>query len=126
MSDMGTFRIQVEIENFAHRGVRRSIGGLLVDTGSELSWIPAPELEALGVERERLARFRQASGQIIERWVGMAKIHVGNIATADDVVFGEPNDLSLLGSRTLEGLNVMIDPVSKQLIDAGPAPAAVA
>ena len=126
MSDMGTFRIQVEIENLARPGTRRSLGGLLVDTGSELSWIPAPELEALGIVRARHARFRQASGQIIERWVGMAVIHVGKIATADDVVFGEPNDLSLLGSRTLEGLNVMIDPVSKQLIDAGPAPAAVA
>lgn len=126
MSDMGTFRIQVEIENIARRGVRRPLGGLLVDTGSELSWIPATELEALGIERERVARFRQASGQVIERWVGVAMLHVGTLATADDVVFGEPNDLVLLGSRTLAGLNVMIDPVSKQLVDAGPAPAAAA
>ncbi len=126
MSDMGTFRIQVEIENIARRGVRRRLGGLLVDTGSELSWIPATELEALGIERERVARFRQASGQVIERWVGVAMLHVGPLATADDVVFGEPNDLVLLGSRTLEGLNVIIDPVSKQLVDAGPAPAAAA
>ena len=126
MSDMGTFRIQVEIENLAKPGERRPIGGLLVDTGSEVSWIPSPELEALGITRARLARFRQASGQIIERWVGKAVIHVGRIDTADDVVFAEPSDLSLLGSRTLEGLNVMIDPVSKQLIDAGPAPAAAA
>jgi len=49
---------------------------------------------------------------------------VGGIATGDDVVFAEANDVSLLGSRTLEGLNVRIDPVSKQLVDAGPAPAA--
>ncbi len=126
MSDMGTFRIQVEIENLAKPGARRALGGLLVDTGSELSWIPAPELEALGIARARLARFRQASGQIIERWVGMAVVHVGKLKTADDVVFGEPNDLVLLGSRTMEGLNVLIDPVSKQLIDAGPAPAAAA
>lgn len=125
MSDMGTFRIQVEIENPAHPGTRRSLGGLLVDTGSELSWVPAPELEAAGIERRRLARFRQASGQVIERWVGFVIIHVGGIATVDDVVFGEPNDLTLLGSRTLEGLNVVIDPVSKQLLDAGPVLAAV-
>jgi hypothetical protein len=42
------------------------------------------------------------------------------------VVFGEPGDLVLIGSRTLEGLNVRIDPVAKQLVDAGPAPVAVA
>jgi hypothetical protein len=44
----------------------------------------------------------------------------------DEVVFGEPADLAILGSRSLEGLNLRIDPVRKQLVDAGPAPAAVA
>ncbi|MDP3911730.1 MAG: hypothetical protein Q8Q14_15200 [Gemmatimonadales bacterium] len=37
-----------------------------------------------------------------------------------------PGDLVLLGSRTLEGLNVRVEPVTKQLVDAGPAPAAAA
>jgi len=32
----------------------------------------------------------------------------------------------LLGSRTLEGLNFRVEPVTKQLLDAGPAPAAAA
>ena len=41
-------------------------------------------------------------------------------------MFGEPDDLVLLGSRTLEGLNFRIEPVTKRLVDAGPAPAAVA
>ena len=43
----------------------------------------------------------------------------------DEVVFGEPRDLVLLGPRTLEGLNVQVDPVAKRLIDAGPLPAAI-
>jgi hypothetical protein len=30
----------------------------------------------------------------------------------------------LLGSRTLEGLNLRVEPVTKRLVDAGPAPAA--
>lgn len=88
-------------------------------------WVPAGELEALGVQRSRWMQFRQASGQVIERWVGFAIVHVGDLATSDDVVFGEPNDLVLLGSRALEGLNVTIDPVLKRLVDAGPAPAAI-
>jgi hypothetical protein len=32
----------------------------------------------------------------------------------------------LLGARTLEGLNVRIDPVTRQLVDAGPMPLAMA
>jgi predicted aspartyl protease len=124
MSDMGTFRMEVELENPEQRGVRRSVAGLLVDTGSELSWVPAEELEALGVRREWLMRFRQATGTIVERWTGIAIVRAGNFATSDQVVFGEPNDLRLLGSRTLEGMNVTVDPVTKRLVDAGPAPAA--
>jgi hypothetical protein len=45
---------------------------------------------------------------------------------ADEVVFGHPGDLTLLGSRSLEGLNFRIEPVTKRLVDAGPAPAAAA
>jgi hypothetical protein len=40
------------------------------------------------------------------------------------VVFGEAGDLVLLGARTLEGLNFRVEPVTRQLVDAGPAPVA--
>jgi hypothetical protein len=43
----------------------------------------------------------------------------------DDIVFGEPADTVILGSRTLEGLNFQIDPVAKRLVDAGPILAAL-
>ena len=39
-------------------------------------------------------------------------------------LFGAPGDLVLLGAHTLEGLNLRVEPVTKQLVDAGPAPAA--
>ena len=74
--DMGTFRVDIEIENPVRPAERRTLTSVLVDTGAELSWFPAPVLE-------------------------------------------------LLGARTLEGLNVRIEPTTKQLVDAGPAPAAV-
>jgi predicted aspartyl protease len=97
---------------------------VLVDTGAELSWVPAPILESLGVERDKRLRLRQASGTVLERWTGFAIVHAGGTRTADDVVFGEPGDMVLLGARSLEGLNLRVDPVLKQLVDAGPAPAA--
>jgi predicted aspartyl protease len=122
--EMETFRVDVEIENPARPGERREVRSVLVDTGAELSWIPASALESLGIERYKSARFRQASGAIVERWIGVALVHVAGVRTADDVVFGEPTDLVILGSRTLEGLNFRIDPVTRQLVDAGPAPAA--
>jgi len=123
---MGSFRVDVEIENPARTGARRRVQSALVDTGAELSWIPASILDELWVERYAQWRFRQADGSILERWTGSVFVYVCGKRTADDVVFGEPGDLVLLGSRTLEGLNFRVEPVTKQLVDAGPAPAACA
>lgn len=127
MSDpMGTFRVDVEIENPAHPGERRVVRSLLVDTGAELTWLPKDVLESLGVERRKVWHFRQADGSVLARWTGGVSMYLAGIWTLDEVVFGEPGDLALLGSRSLEGLNLRIDPVSKRLVDAGPAPAAAA
>ncbi len=123
-NEMGTFRVDVEIENPAHPGDVRLLRSVLVDTGAELSWFPASVLESLGVERNGTWRFRQADGTILERWTGTVKIRVAGKRAGDEVVFGAPGDLILLGSRSLEGLNFRIEPVTKQLVDAGPAPAA--
>jgi len=124
--DMGSFRVDIEIENPARPGERRTLRSVLVDTGTELSWVPAEVLESLGIERYNKWHFRQADGTILERWAGAAFLYVDGKRTTDDVVFGEPGDLVLLGSRTLEGLNFRIEPVAKKLVDAGPAPAAAA
>lgn len=120
MSDMGTFRSTVELENPLRPGVRQVVPEVLVDTGAELSWFPRQVLEDLGVQRYERRRFRQATGSIAERWVGLAFVHVAGARASDDVVFAEPGDLVLLGARSLEGLNLRVDPMLKRLVDAGP------
>jgi len=123
--DTGSLRINIEIENPAAPGRREVLRDVLVDTGAELSWFPAPVLEALEIGRRKVWHFRQADGTILTRWTGSAWIYAAGTSATDDVVFGEPRDLILLGARSLEGLNLRIDPVRKTLVDAGPAPAAV-
>ena len=124
--DIGTFRIDIEIENPARPGVRQVVPFALVDTGAELTWVPAIILETLGIERLKVWHFRQADGTILERWVGSARVYAGGTVATDDVVFGAPGDMVLLGARTLEGLNLRVEPRAKRLVDAGPAPAACA
>jgi clan AA aspartic protease len=127
MSDeMGTFRVDIEIENPSRPGPRVGLSGVLVDTGAELSWIPAEILEQLGIARRKEMRFRQADGTVLTRCTGSAWVYAGGTSATDDVVFGQSGDMVLLGARSLEGLNLRIDPVSKTLVDAGPAPAAAA
>ena len=125
MEDVGTFRIDIEVENPARPGKRRRVERALVDTGAELSWLPSDVLEALGVERFSRWRFRQVNGSVVERWVGPVFLHVVGKRAADEVVFAEPGDLVLLGARSLEGLNLRVELATRQLVDAGPAPAAV-
>ncbi|MEX2153985.1 MAG: hypothetical protein WD825_11650 [Gemmatimonadaceae bacterium] len=124
MDDMGSFRIDVEVENPAWAGERQIIPAVLVDTGAELSCFPSDVLDTLRVERRQRRKFRQADGSILERWTGPAFVYAEGASTTDEVIFGEPGDLILLGSRSLEGLNLRIDPVAKRLSDAGPMPLA--
>src|SRR5207249_8073152 len=82
--DMGTFRVDVEIENPARPGERRALKSVLVDTGAELSWVPAEVLESLDVERNNKWRFRQADGTTLERWTGGVSVYVAGKRAAED------------------------------------------
>lgn len=123
---MGTFRVNVKLFNVADRARTAVVPQMLVDTGSEATWAPRRILESLGVQPEQKDRsFVMANGQVITRTVGYAVLEVApNFKTVDEVVFAEDGDLSLLGARSLEGLNVRVDPEGKQLVAAGPLPAA--
>ena len=48
-AEMGTFRVDIKIENPGRLGASVTVSGVLVDTGSELSWVPAEILESRGV-----------------------------------------------------------------------------
>jgi predicted aspartyl protease len=126
MTDMGSFRTAVSIENVALRGRLCTLADVLVDTGSEYTWAPREVLVSLGITPERRQGFVVADGRAIEREMGVAMVHAGGTSAPDFVVFAEPGDLVLLGARSLEGLNLRIDPMRKILIDAGPIVAAAA
>lgn len=65
-----------------------------------------------------------ANDKEVTRSVGFAIVRVEGRFTVDEVVFAEDGDLLLLGARTLEGLNLTVDPAAKKLVAAGPLPAA--
>jgi len=120
VDDVGTFRTSIAIEHPARRGDTRLVTSVLVDTGAEATWIPRPVLDGLGIRPERKERYRMADGRVLERAVGFALVQVAGKTTADDVVFAEPGDETILGARSLEGLNLRVDARTKQLVSAGP------
>jgi hypothetical protein len=88
----------------------------LVDIGSELSWLPAPLLERSGIVRLRKKTFRTASGQILVRDIGYAVLRAEGFETIDEVVFAEPQDMTLLGVRAIEGFAATVDPIAHRLV----------
>jgi predicted aspartyl protease len=121
---MGTFTVGCLIKNSVKREKSARIPRLLVDTGSEATWIARRILEQIDVKPEKRSLFRMANGQEIYRDVGYAIIRVGDSETIDEVVFAEPGDYVLLGARALEGLALWIDSQGKRLLPIGPQPVA--
>ena len=122
---MGTFKIKCKVENITKRDKSAVIPQMLVDTGSEYTWVSEQILEKLDVQREKKdLRFVMANGQVITRSVGFAILRYDKYFTVDEVVFAQKGDLQLLGARTLEGLSLIVDSRQKKLVASGPILAA--
>jgi predicted aspartyl protease len=122
---MGTFSVNCHVVNHQKRSNEAEVRRLLVDTGNECTWIPEGILENIGVKPEKKdVPFVMANGNTITRNIGFAILRIGEHFTIDEVVFAQADDLALLGARTLEGMNLRVDPRAKKLVAAGPHPAA--
>jgi predicted aspartyl protease len=107
---VGAFYAGCRIENHTDRSRFARLPKILVDSGSEYTWVGGATLEKIGVAREKKdLTLIMASGTQITRSVGFAIIRVDEYFTVDEVVFAQKGDLQLLGARTLEGLNLRVD-----------------
>jgi hypothetical protein len=119
--DVGVFRLDCGLINISDATRSLIVPQLLVDSGSELSWIPEPDLHQVGISvAKKDLLFLMANGQTITRSTGYALWRAAGFETVDEVVFGQPGDLALLGARTLEGFGAAVDPSNKRLVAAGP------
>ena len=117
---------------------------VMVDTGSEVSWLPKKELQNIGIMPEGKKRFVMAKRHgwrcdnalagvfaeqklpdikigmeadfYVERDIGYAILTAEGYSTIDEVVFAEDSDMSLLGVRTLEGFSVMVDNIGHRFV----------
>ena len=118
---MGVFYIDCTVENMAEPDKSAHVEQLIVDTGSEFTWLAQDILTQIGVRvRKPDQQFMMANGEVITRDVGYAILKVNGFETVDEVVFAQPGDLNLLGAHTLEGFGAIIDARGKQLVASGP------
>ena len=104
-------------ENVADRRRGAKIARILVNTGSEYTWVPEVVLERVRVAREKKdVEFVMANGQRITRTVEFGIVRLDRYFTVEELVFAQKGDMTLLGARTLEGLNLAVDSRRKRLV----------
>ena len=123
---MGIFRTTIQVAPLHDPEARRTVADVMVDTASEYNWVPSALLSELGVKAVRTDRFETADGRILEREVGFALFFAAGRSSPAVAVFAMPGDMILLGAHGLEGMNLRVDLVRRELVPAGPIPAAAA
>lgn len=113
---MSIFKVNVFALNPSDRRKQTLPLEVLVDTGSELTWLPGDALSRVGIARLRKRNFQTARKQMVERDVGYAILRAEGFETIDEVVFAEPCDMNLLGVRTLEGFGVIVDNIAHRFV----------
>jgi predicted aspartyl protease len=113
---MSMFKVNVVARNPKQEELETPPIEALVDSGSELTWLPGEILQSVGITPRRKRVFAAATQQKIERQVGYAILSAEGYETNDEVVFAEPGDMTLLGVRTLEGFGVMGDNIGHRFV----------
>ena len=113
---MSMFKVNVSAQSPHAEGVATPPVEVLVDTGSELTWLPSELLSAAGIKPVRQKTFQTATKQMIQRSVGYAILRVDEFETVDEVVFAQESDMHLLGVRTLEGFGVTVDNIGHRFV----------
>jgi predicted aspartyl protease len=113
---MSAFKVNLSAVNPKEEHRRTQPVEVMVDTGSELSWLPKQALLDAGINPRGKKRFNTATNQIVERDFGYAILEAEGYSTVDEVVFAEDSDMLLLGVRTLEGFSVMVDNIGHRFV----------
>ena len=113
---MSMFKVSVIARNPKDESLVAAPVEVMVDSGSELTWLPRDLLSGIKVLPVRKRSFSTATKQLVTRETGYAIVSAEGFETVDEVVFAESGDMTLLGVRTLEGFGVMVDNIGHRFV----------
>jgi len=87
----------------------------MVDSGAIYSVVSSTILKAIGCKPYRSKDFFLADGSKVTRRIGDAYFEYEGLGGPAPVVFGKKKDRNLLGVTTLEALELVLDPFSREL-----------
>jgi len=108
---MGLTEARVRI--FGPKGTRDF--SLVVDTGSEDTWIARKVLKEIGVEPRLTRSYRTINNAHIQREVAPVEVEFLGVRMPCPTVFAEEEDVNVLGATALEILGLEVDPRSHEI-----------
>lgn len=111
---MGLTYVQIKVGNPADSS-RFVEENMWVDSGVIYSLVPRAHLAEIGISPHSRRTFLLANGESVERDVGTAIFEYQGRRGDSLVIFGEEGDQGLLGSTTLEGFGLILDPFRREL-----------
>jgi predicted aspartyl protease len=110
------FRIRIVACNPKNEGQTTLPLEALVDTSSDLTWLPGEVLWTIGVTPRRKRYFPTRDKGTVVRGVGSVILRANGREILDDVIFGEQGDAMLIGVRTVEGFGIATDEVTHRFV----------
>lgn len=111
---MGFTRLPIKVKDPARR-THETVFKFLVDSGALYSVVPAKKLTGLGIKPVFKQAFTLANGETVMYDAGNALFEYQGKEIASPVIFGEKEDIHLLGITTLEAFGYVLDPVTREL-----------
>ena len=111
MRALGLTEVRVKI--YGPKGVKDV--SLIVDTGSEDTWIARKALNEIGVEPRLTRAYRTINNARIDREVAPVEIEFLGMKMPCPTVFAEDEDVNVLGATALEILGLEVDPRTHEI-----------
>jgi predicted aspartyl protease len=108
-SNMNIFKIQICASNPADEKMVTTPVEILINTGSEFTWLPRAALSRIGVSPCSKRMFYTRTLQKVERDTACVILCANGHRSEEEVVFAEPGDAIVVGQGSLEGLGVTVD-----------------
>ncbi len=90
----------------------------VVDTAATYAVMPSPLLSMLGISPEWTSEFEMADGSREEHSLAEIRLRINDVERTTICIFGNPDSQPMLGSYTLQGFGLAVDPASNALVSA--------
>jgi len=104
---------EVRVKIYGQKGMKEI--SLIVETGSEDTWMARKVLDEIGIEPRLSRTYRTINNARIQRQVAPVEVEFLGMRMPCPTVFAEEEDVNVLGVTALEILGLEVDPRTHEI-----------